>query len=84
MSIISIADKNRGATAKNAPVKSRLGEMPRVYASSFAMGRMIERGNFLCAGYMCTRLPVATRQKIIIRVRARLHGKRMILALGSS
>ena len=31
------------------------GEGPRVYASSFSEGRIIEPGSFLCAGYVSTR-----------------------------
>ena len=40
---------------QNTPLKSRRGEGPRVYASSFFGGWIIERGNFLCAGYASTR-----------------------------
>ena len=43
---------------QNTPLKSKLGEGPRVYASSFFGGWIKERGNFmnfLCVGHASTR-----------------------------
>ena len=49
---ISISIKLLAEQLQNTPPKSRRGKGLRVYASSFSGGRILERGNLLCAGYV--------------------------------
>ena len=49
------SEKKFGSNCRIPRSKRSGGEGPRVYASSFFSGWIIERCNFLCAGYASTR-----------------------------
>ena len=74
---------NASQQLQNTPVKSRRGTGLRVYASSFSGGRILERGNLLCAGYVWS-LDHRTRQFLIswlrVKIKAKGTGVRSVLS----